>query len=189
MDFFPASPSTSSPLPLIREQIEKIEYKFGTNIVFQTEIFHRGLTTDTICLISNGRLLHFFPVRVNIPENSGKSIVVKIVVPIVVAAILIIVAVVLYCRYCKPRVYGAPAKSGTTTTFSEDKQVQRSEEEPYYSEIPAEKHDYQALLSQPQNPGYENCDVSLQNTGYQQLHCINGRPEPTYARLKTESVL
>ena len=75
-----------------------IEYKFGTNIVFQTEIFHRGLTTDTICLISHGRLLHFFPVRVNIPENSGKSIAVKIVVPIVVAAILIIVAVVLYCR-------------------------------------------------------------------------------------------
>lgn len=128
-------------------------------------------------------------VRVNIPENSGKSIAVKIVVPIVVAAILIKVAVVLYCRYYKPRVYGAPAKSSTTRTFSEDKQVQRSEEEPYYSEIPVEKHDYQKLLSQPQSPGYENWDVSLQNTGYQQLHCMNGRPEPTYARLKTESDL
>ncbi|XP_067016111.1 uncharacterized protein [Acropora muricata] len=155
-----------------------------------------GKTTQTLgatlrqdCSVDKATSDNKTNVRVNIPEKSGKSIVVKIVVPIVVAAILIIVAVVLYCRYYKPRVYGAPAKSGTTRTFSEDKQVQRSEEEPYYSEIPEEKHDYQKLLSKPQSPGYEICDVSLQTTGYQQLHCINGRPEPTYARLKTESVL
>ena len=92
-------------------------------------------------------------------------------------------------RRYKHRVCDVPTKTAKTRTFSEDNQ---GFEEGHYSEIPAEDHTYENPLSQWKSPGHEvvkNHDLSLQNTDYQHLHFVNGRPEPTYAGVKTESEL
>ena len=90
-------------------------------------------------------------------------------------------------RFYKPRLYGVPAKSVKTRTFSVANPG--FEEEHHYSELFAEHHKYEKPSSQRKGPGhevYKNSDVCLQNGDYQLLH-VNLHPEPTYAALKTES--
>ena len=92
-------------------------------------------------------------------------------------------------RFFKPRLYGVPAKSVKTSTFSVNNPG--FEEEHQYSEIVAEHHTYENPSSQWISPGHQdnrNSDISLQSADYQPLH-VNMQSEPTYAALETESMM